>query len=720
MDIPKIVLEGNGFKEFNILQKLVLEKPVFDKSIVISAPTASGKTIVAELTALNSVLNRKKKAIYTCPLKALASEHFHEFKRKYSQKHEIKMILATGDLDSSSDYLQKFDVIFCTNEKLDSLIRHHANWLKSVGTLIVDEVHELDSNRGPTIEMVITKLRNIIPTMQVVALSATIPNSKELAEWLKAELVESNFRPIPVKEGIYFGNSIQFNDESIEEIEGEEEAIPNLIENTIAKEKQALVFANTRKRSESIARELGKVVGKKLKAREKIGLEKLSQKILRALEIPTEQCTKLAACIENGTAFHHAGLVSRQRKLVEDAFRAGQIKVLSATPTLAMGINLPAYRVIIPSIYRYTMNGTEEISVREYKQMVGRSGRPKFDTKGEAVLLARDESEAQELVEGFIQGKIEEVQSRMGILPVLRMHLLALIAEGDVRDLNSMEEFFAKTFYAHQFKNLDEVFALLNDILEELVVYEFIASDGKNFSPTTLGKRVAELYLDPLSAWQMIQGFKREKLNDFGALFVLANTFEFAPYLSIPKRMESAMWQEMQERSKDLPISIEKEMVVDTHLNEKFYSAIMLEEWIQETPEQTMAKEFNIQPGILRQKLQIADWICYSAVELCKLTNNARHIPKFTEIRKRLETGIKAEIIPLCELRGIGRVRGRKLFQAGITGIGDVKRVEIEKLGAILGEGIALQLKRHLGEKVDVKKSAPKKQLTLFDSEKKI
>ena len=234
MDVTKKVLALNGFSSFNPMQEKALKHDLFNQSLVVSAPTAAGKTILAELAALNSVLNRKQKVVYTCPLRALASEHYHDFKKKYAQSLDIRASISTGDFDSSSNYLANYDVIYSTYEKLDSLTRHHAAWLQSIGLLIVDEIHELDSDRGPTLEMVITKLRHLNPKLQVLALSATIPNAKELAAWLEAELVQSDYRPCKLQEGVYFDQAIQFSDDTLEPVASGREPVHALAEDTLA------------------------------------------------------------------------------------------------------------------------------------------------------------------------------------------------------------------------------------------------------------------------------------------------------------------------------------------------------------------------------------------------------------------------------------------------------------------------------------------------------
>jgi len=279
-------------------------------------------------------------------------------------------------------------------------LRHGAPWLADVGLLVVDEVHELDSDRGPTIEVLLTRFL-AFHSAQILALSATIPNAAELAKWLGAELVQSDWRPVTLKEGVLYDKTVLFADGTSLELHSDlKDDLSAFVEDTLKKGKQVLIFANTRKNAESIARRLRRLVARY--ARRKGRLRQLSDKILHALESPTAQCKELAEDMIHGVAFHHAGLVSAQREAVENAFRRGDILVIAATPTLAAGVNLPAYRVLVHSVKRYGGRGYEDILVREYKQMAGRAGRPKYDDHGEAVILARDISQVDSLMEQYV------------------------------------------------------------------------------------------------------------------------------------------------------------------------------------------------------------------------------------------------------------------------------------------------------------------------------
>lgn len=697
LDIEKKVLEINGFKEFNPMQKQALKADIFSNNAVVSAPTSSGKTIVGELAAINSIVNKKLKVIYTCPLRALASEHYHEFKKKYSKELKIKATISTGDFDSGSSYLKNFDLIYTTYEKCDSLLRHNASWLNSVGVLIVDEIHEIDSDRGPVIELVITKLKLMNPSLQVIGLSATIPNGKELASWLKAELIESDYRPVPLKEGIYFNDKIKFEDKE-EEIKKQKDELNSLLLNTFEKEKQALIFANSRKRAESIARNLSSITVKQLNEKEKIFLKKHSQEILYALETPTSQCKSLSELVEAGAAFHHAGLTQKQRTIVEDLFRDRKLKAIASTPTLAAGINMPAHTVIIPSLYRYGRFGNELIPVREYKQMSGRAGRPKYDSSGRSILIARNEFEAEELMEKYVLGEIEEITSKLGIEPVLRMHLLALIASNFIFNLNSMEKFFENTFYGKQFRDMTSLFAKLNDLLNELMEMEFVLNEGEKFYATQLGRRVAELYLDPITANHFIKTLKENsRKKELAYLFLICDSFELYPYPSVAAKKESLLWGEMLEEKNKFFFDLNKKMYDDHDLLAKFQLAKAFNEWIKEESDESIIKEFNLLPGIFRGKLERADWLLYCLIELEKLIDLKEHFPELNNLRHRMKYGVREELLLLVQLKNIGRVRARLLFKNNVKGLNDLKKIELIELARILGQKIALDLKEQIG-----------------------
>ena len=200
-------------KEISVLRpaqaKSIKQGLLEGKSLLVCTPTASGKTLIAELACIKSIIERKGKSIYIVPLKALAYEKYKDFRKRYEKI--AKIALSIGDIDSSDPYLADCDLIITTSEKFDSLIRHHSPWLANIATVVVDEIHLLnDTQRGPTLEILLTILKQLLKNVQIIGLSATIGNSQELAEWLHADLVVDEWRPVKLDKGIYLDGKIEF------------------------------------------------------------------------------------------------------------------------------------------------------------------------------------------------------------------------------------------------------------------------------------------------------------------------------------------------------------------------------------------------------------------------------------------------------------------------------------------------------------------------------
>lgn len=211
-NLPKEVYEilSKEISSLRPAQEKSIKKGLLEgKSLLVCTPTASGKTLIAELAALKSIVGGKGKAVYIVPLKALAAEKYKNFKKRYG--HIAKVALSMGEIDGSDPYLGEYDLIVTTSEKLDSLIRHHSPWLSGISTIIVDEIHLLnDAERGPTLEILLTILKQLLKNVQIIGLSATIGNAEELAEWLNADLVVDEWRPVKLHKGIYYDGKIEF------------------------------------------------------------------------------------------------------------------------------------------------------------------------------------------------------------------------------------------------------------------------------------------------------------------------------------------------------------------------------------------------------------------------------------------------------------------------------------------------------------------------------
>ncbi len=685
MDIVAFVLQRNGFESLNPVQRAAVDAGLFsERNFVVASPTASGKTLIAEMAAVYT-LSQGKKVVYTCPLRALASEHFNDFLRKYP---EYKAALSVGDYDSADPWLKNYDIIFTTYEKLDSLLRHKAPWIPDVGLLIVDEIHEIDSERGPTVEMVVTRFLEM--KKRVIALSATIPNAEEIAQWLDATLVVSQWRPVRLREGVFFAGVVYFSDGE-EYFGGSDWKI--LVRDALDRGKQVLVFVSTRRMAERVAKSLIPLVSGYV--RERKSLENGAVLILEALENPTAQCKALAECVRHGVAFHHAGLVHSQREVVETLFRQGALKVVVATPTLAAGVNLPAFRVVIHSIYRYTGAGQAKITVREYKQMVGRSGRPKYDDYGEGIVVVRSRGELETVMQRYVLGTPEDVTSRLGLEPVLRFHTLALTTEA-LLTKDALISFFEKTFFGFQF-GAERLIQKIERVLSELESMGFLKI-GDVITPTALGRRVAELYVDPLTAYNFVLFCQRPSFGEIPILYRIVDSSELYPYLPVRKVEEQGLWMHVYDLLPELP----EDAMSDPFLLNKMKLLLVLKDWINEVPEDEILQNYDVSPGILRGKVEIASWLAYAFSEIARLLGERRVWDAAKKLERRLEHGVKEELLPLITIKYIGRVRARKLYNAGIRTPEDLRRAPLSKLAEILGEKTARKVLRELGQS-DVK-----------------
>lgn len=675
--VKKIYAE-EGFAELYPPQEAAVSSGLLKSgNMILSTPTASGKTFTAEL-ALAKTLSSGKKAIYIVPLRALAYEKYTEFKKYEKLGYTVR--LEVGDLDSKKhSHKPRFDILVATAEKADSIMRSRPEWFREVGILILDEIHLIGSDRGPVYEIIATKLRTMYPDIRVIGLSATIGNSEELATWLSAKLVSSSWRPVELVEEVLVSDGF--------------DTILEQVRKALSSGGQVLVFVNSRRSAESVAEKIGEA----LRFRD-AGLEELSGELSSALSSPTRQCRRLSGCVRNGTSFHHAGLVNRQRIRIEDAFRAGLIKVICATPTLAAGINLPSRTVIIRDLKRYSMHGQDYIPVFEYKQQAGRAGRPKYDSIGYAISLAKTESEAEYVMENYVYGEPEPIHSRLGVEPVLRFHVLAQVASNFTRTQKALAEFFRQTFYGFQYGIQSEFEATLKRMVTDLAQWGFVAEKDRFIVPTPLGTRVSELYIDPLTAHTYLDFFaKTEKSGRFpaiGLLEVLSDATEM-PHLPVKTSEESALWAQAYE--------VESEFVrdiggfdLDWKFLDRFKTAKMFTDWMNELSEDAILEAYNVAPGQLNQRQQIMEWLAYAACELCRIRKLKATLVALKKLETRVKYGIREELISLVSVKGVGRVRARKLFDAGFKKPQDLRRAGKEKLARIVGgktaENIKIQL----------------------------
>ncbi|MCS7120450.1 MAG: DEAD/DEAH box helicase [Nitrososphaerota archaeon] len=707
--VQRLLIDSGIVELFPPQEEAVNAGALEGKNILLASPTASGKTLVAELCALKHILEKDGKVLYLTPLRALANEKYEEF-RKYEvirkpNGRRVRVGISTGDFDSSDPWLEKFDIIVTTNEKCDSLLRHRAHWIDNISLLVADEVHLLnDGERGPTLEVVLARLLQIKPDIQVLALSATVRNAEEIAEWLRAIPIMTQWRPVTLREGVLINDEIQFSDgDSLKIKRRISNPVINLALHGVEGGGQTLIFADSRKSAVSLATKIaGHMKGLISKPLQR-SLDNISKKISASGE-RTRISRTLADLVRNGVAFHHAGLGSEHRKIVEDYFRDGKIKVLTATPTLAFGVNLPARMVIISSYRRYEPGyGYYPITVLEYKQMAGRAGRPKYDKIGESILLAKTEEELDYLFSNYVLAKPERIWSKLGVEKVLRAHVLSTIASEFAFTENGVFEFFGRTLYAHQY-DLRAMRGVISKILKFLYQEGMIEAEGPSLRATQFGRRVSQLYIDPLSAIIIRDGLRNipAKITDMTFLHLVSHTPDMFPKFRCTGRDfdQVSMYVETNcdEFMFEPPAEWDDRLAYEEFLGE-VKTALILKSWIEEMSEDEMIEKFGVEPGDLYRLVSTAEWLLYASHELASLLGYKDFLAYLSSLRERVVKGVKRELLPLARLEGVGRVRARILYDAGFKSIEDLKRADLEELMRLpmIGKSTAKKIKEQIG-----------------------
>jgi len=714
-DPAKQVLTQLGLTELYPPQEEAVHAGVLNgKNLVLASPTASGKTLVAELCALKHILENDGKVLYLSPLRALASEKYEEFQKYTSIRktngRKISIGISTGDFDGSDPWMGKNDVIITTNEKADSLLRHRTKWVNDISLVVADEVHLLnDAHRGPTLEVVLARLMQINPDVQLLVLSATIKNVGELADWLKAISVTTEWRPVTLREGVIINDEIHFKDGGAQKIENcTKNSTLNMVVYTVKSGNQALAFAGTRRNSISLAKKISKKIKPYLSKPLKRSLNQLAEQILATGE-RTRLGEQLAEVVRNGTAFHHAGLSGGHRRIIEKSFKEGKIKVLTATPTLAIGMNLPARVVIINEYRRYEPGyGYYPIPVLEYKQMAGRAGRPRYDKFGDSILVAKTEDERDYLMENYILAETEKIWSKLAVEKILRSHVLATIASDFAHSEQGIYEFFGKTFYAHQY-DARAIKAVIQKSLGFLFTEKMIELDKNNILATPFGRRVSELYIDPLTGVTIRDALtnRADPVTDVSFLHMVSRTLDMypkmRPYNNEMDKLQFFIEDHQSEFMFDLPDPWIDRIGFEEFLGEA-KMALVLNSWMNETTEDQMIEQFRVQPGDLYRLISNAKWLVHASHELASLFKHKDLLQKLSRLTVRIEKGVKPELLSLVSLQGIGRARARVLFNSGIKTIDDVKIAPISKLVGLplIGAKVAQKLKKQVGSSLEI------------------
>lgn len=669
-DIKTIINTAYPYiKKFNPAQKAVIESGYLeDKSnYIISIPTASGKTVLGILPALKTILNGGK-AIYTAPLLSIQNEKVKEFKA--FEEHGIKV----GKHPSNSDLSV---MVF---ESFDALTRFSWNVLREVDTLIIDEFHMIgEYSRGPTLESAITRAKIINPSLRIIALSATLKNIDEIEQWLGGKTVEHNYRPVPLNKEVL--DAEMFNTKNKNDV------IVKIVEKAIEDNSQALSFVSTRRFTESLATYVAKKIDKKTTKEQKQKFKQVADKLLEVPKkkgsLPTTTCLKLAEAAEKGVVFHHAGLFNEQKEIIEDEFRKGNILMITATPSLMYGVNLPSKYVVIRDHTRWTSNGPASIPVFDYEQMSGRAGRPQYDDVGYSYLVAKTMDEAFDLEARYVNGEIELTNSKLiDNKDAIYKQIIAQIASSLSKNLDDLNDFFGKTLYGFQMKNNPSMSMFAQDSLnwELESALEFLLQNGiiratpEGLKTTDFGNLIAKSNYAVETAVKIKEYVSTmEKLNPAEMIYALAETPDL-PLISFKGR-----------KSKD-PVrdKLSECGLFAVDIGNPEATAVSLIEWINERNEYEIENAYNVYSASTRRSAYEASRLVKFAKNTLEVLGNYSNLKDMDYLSARLYYGVKEDIIPLVVgVKRLGRKRARLLMKTFGDNLSEASEKDLQKVEGI-------------------------------------
>jgi helicase len=489
--------------ELTDIQEKAVRAGVLDgaTNVLAVAPTSSGKTLIGELAATSSAYTRRRHAIFIVPFRALAEEHFGLFRERYGSL--LSVVISTSDHPESDADIRagNFNLAVMTYEKLIGFLVHQPGLLDRCTALVVDEVQSLsDGERGANLEVLLTQAMLAEAPPQIVALSASLEDLRELDLWLKAKLVMSVERPVPLTQSVCepMGTAIIAGDDGSVSARRLVAAQPDrddlalaLAERFVGEDKQVIVFRSTISRVEETARRLrGRLPA--------VGLPEQINARLNELD-DSDAIADLRLCLASGIGFHTADLTYPERRLVEDAFRSGQARALVATTTLSMGVNLPSDVVIVADTTRHTpvFGGwrLQDIPVSEYRNAAGRAGRLGKRTAGFSILLADNSVEQRQLVNAYVLGRVEPIESQLPKRPFADV-VFDLIAGGIAYDEDSAVEFITSTFayrsfYEREGGGLNEVRRSVLDAVATCLRNGLVVHEDGRLHATQVGRVLA-------------------------------------------------------------------------------------------------------------------------------------------------------------------------------------------------------------------------------------
>uniref|UniRef100_A0A669CNY8 DNA polymerase theta n=1 Tax=Oreochromis niloticus TaxID=8128 RepID=A0A669CNY8_ORENI len=730
-------------------------------NLVYSAPTSAGKTLVSELLMLKRVLETKRKALFILPFVSVAKEKMH-YLQSIFEEAGVRVEGYMGSTSAAGGFTA-LDVAVCTIEKANSLINRliEENSMTLLGMVVVDELHMVgDSGRGYLLELLLTKIRYIAQKqnstgsvslsegIQIIGMSATLPNLSLLASWLGAELYQTDYRPVPLQEHLKVGCNIYDQSLSVVRhftpalhVKGDDDHVVSLCYETVREGHCVLLFCPSKnwceKLADTIAREFYNLRHAGFEAEPqpvRLDQEGLVDVIAQLRRTPAGLDPILQRTVPWGVAFHHAGLTFDERDVLEGAFRQGMIRVLAATSTLSSGVNLPARRVIIRTP---TFNG-HLLDPLTYKQMAGRAGRKGIDTTGESVLVCK-EAERQKGIT-LLKGALQPISSCLvrregeGVTTSMLRAILEIIVGGvastpqDVR-LYASCSLLAASMKCHGKKVSKEETSKgsIETCVEWLMENEFINiqkdGQGNRYCPTQLGAATLSSSLSPPEALgifadlqRAMKGFVLE--NDLHILYLI--TPLYAEWTTIDWYQFFCLWEQLSSSMKRvaelvgvqegfLARSVSGKLVAKTEkqhrqmaIHKRFFTTLVLQDLVNEVPLGTVANKYNCSRGQLQSLQQSASTYAGMVTVFCKRLGWHNMELLLSQYQTRLSFGVQRELVDLVRVSLLNATRARALYAQGLCTVAELARATVADVEKALRNAIPFKSSKRAVDESEV------------------
>ncbi|XP_025417440.1 DNA polymerase theta-like isoform X2 [Sipha flava] len=702
------------------------------RNLVYSAPTSAGKTIVAEILTMQTILERDKKVLIILPFVSVVREKMLYFQELFEGTN--KRIAGFMGSYTPTGGLRSINVAIATIEKANGIINRlmEDDGLQDIGCVVVDELHMLgDSNRGYLLELLLTKIKYMSKirsnlSIQIVGMSATLPNLELLAKWLDASLYETDFRPVPLKQYLKIGKHV-YNASNLTlnhiikpsiTFKNDPDDIIHLCIETILQGYSVLIFCFTKKWCESLALDIAseiKRLGSDNKSKTGIELrnqlkgESLCDVLEQLRRCPVGLETDLSKTISFGVAFHHAGLTMDERDIIEGGFKQNIVRVLVATSTLSSGVNLPARRVIVRSPHCHGF----PIDILQYRQMIGRAGRMGVDTAGESYLICNENE--RKMGEEVATQNLPLIKSCLGVghfSNCLKRALLEVVAGCVVSTTEEAFEYIKCTLlYMSTNENFNE--NPIHQCLKLLVEHQFIRENDNKLAPTNLGQACLAASVTPEIGLKLIKELDKARQN-FALDSELHLLYLITPY-SVSEQIGHLDWFRVLNIWEKLPhsmrkvgdmIGIEEGFIVkamtgttfsmssDKHklaIHRRFYTSLLLQDLINEVPINTLVVKYGTSKGLLQSLQQSSSTFAGMVTQFCKRLGWSSLELLISQFSERLQFGVQRQLVELLRLDCLNSITARTLYNAGIHNIPELALADMRLVQRTLAKAIPYQ-----------------------------